>query len=101
MTGRAAAANQGVGVVSRGQAELLRMLIERKASEAQKIRPVPRDPTEAVVRLPTSWAQQRLWFIDQLDGSSTAYHIPWTIGLRGVLHYEALQKALDTLVQRH
>ena len=48
-----------------------------------------------------SFAQQRLWFLDQLEPGSTAYNINFAIRLRGNLNEQALQAALDYLVQRH
>ena len=52
--------------------------------------------------LPLSWAQQRLWFLDQLDSAaSAAYHLPASERLDGVLDVEALQAALDCIVARH
>jgi amino acid adenylation domain-containing protein len=52
--------------------------------------------------LPLSWAQQRLWFIAQLDAkASTAYHIPGGLRLRGSLDRHALRAALDRIVERH
>lgn len=51
--------------------------------------------------IPLSWSQQRLWFIDRLEGGSTAYHIPVVVRLRGILQRAALHAALDELVQRH
>ncbi|HEY6926160.1 MAG TPA: amino acid adenylation domain-containing protein, partial [Steroidobacteraceae bacterium] len=51
--------------------------------------------------LPLSWSQERLWFIDQLEGGSAAYHIAGSVRLHGVLDKAALQRALDTIVERH
>ncbi|WP_370640379.1 amino acid adenylation domain-containing protein, partial [Myxococcus sp. XM-1-1-1] len=50
---------------------------------------------------PASFAQQRLWFIQQLDPASTAYHIPLAFSLRGPLDTQALERALNELVRRH
>ena len=51
--------------------------------------------------LPLSLAQQRLWFIDQLDAkASRAYHMPAALRLSGQLHRDALKAALDRLVAR-
>ncbi|WP_040072074.1 condensation domain-containing protein, partial [Pseudomonas batumici] len=62
-------------------------------------------PIEAVSRdqdLPLSLAQQRLWFLDQLDhAASVAYHMPAALRLRGRLDRHALQRALDRIVARH
>jgi non-ribosomal peptide synthetase component F/acyl carrier protein len=52
--------------------------------------------------LPLSWAQQRLWFLDQLDpAASVAYHIPAGLRLHGTLDRTALQAALDQIIARH
>ncbi|WP_420129475.1 amino acid adenylation domain-containing protein [Longimicrobium sp.] len=51
--------------------------------------------------LPLSFAQQRLWFIDQLEGASAAYHLPMNLRLGGELDREALVRALERIVARH
>ena len=52
--------------------------------------------------LPLSFAQQRLWFLAQLDsGFSDAYHIPLALRLCGQLNVMVLQQALDALWSRH
>ncbi|WP_243746213.1 condensation domain-containing protein, partial [Tahibacter aquaticus] len=51
--------------------------------------------------LPLSFAQQRLWFIDRLEGGSTQYNMPVALRLQGELDTNALQQALDALVARH
>ncbi|WP_244662075.1 non-ribosomal peptide synthetase [Mesorhizobium huakuii] len=48
-----------------------------------------------------SFAQQRLWFLAQLDEGSTNYHIPLALRLRGVLDRSAWQRSLDRLLARH
>ncbi|RON67089.1 non-ribosomal peptide synthetase [Pseudomonas fluorescens] len=58
--------------------------------------PVPRDGA-----LPLSFAQQRLWFLAQMEGANTAYNIPVALRLRGRLHDDALQRALARIVARH
>ncbi len=50
---------------------------------------------------PLSAMQQRLWFLDQLQPGSRAYHLPWAARLRGRLDRRALQAAVDALVARH
>ena len=51
--------------------------------------------------LPVSFAQQRLWFLAQMEGVSAAYHIPFGLHLRGELDEDALRHALDRIVARH
>jgi hypothetical protein len=48
-----------------------------------------------------SYAQQRLWFLDQFQGKSTEYNVPEALRLRGELDYSALERALSAIVQRH
>ncbi|NWE18993.1 non-ribosomal peptide synthetase, partial [Pseudomonas sp. P7548] len=51
--------------------------------------------------LPLSYAQERQWFLWQLDPDSAAYHIPSALRLQGALDLAALQRSFDTLLARH
>jgi amino acid adenylation domain-containing protein len=51
--------------------------------------------------LPLSFAQQRLWFIEQLEPGSAAYHVSFLFQLHGPLDVEALRRALQHIVRRH
>ncbi|MCA1702416.1 MAG: condensation domain-containing protein, partial [Actinobacteria bacterium] len=52
-------------------------------------------------RLPLSYAQERLWFIDRFEGTSVEYNMPEALRLRGELDLRALVQTIQTLVQRH
>jgi amino acid adenylation domain-containing protein/non-ribosomal peptide synthase protein (TIGR01720 family) len=52
-------------------------------------------------RLPLSYGQRRLWFLDQLQGASTEYSMQQALRLRGKLDVEALEMAINTIVERH
>ncbi|WP_282362188.1 non-ribosomal peptide synthetase, partial [Pseudomonas sp. PS01300] len=51
--------------------------------------------------LPLSYAQERQWFLWQLDPQSSAYHLPAALRLRGALDVAALQRSFDSLLARH
>jgi amino acid adenylation domain-containing protein len=63
---------------------------------ASPIAPVPRDG-----ELPLSFAQQRLWFIDQLEPGGSVYNFPAAVRLKGPLNMAALKQSLDEIVKRH
>ncbi|MES2733434.1 MAG: non-ribosomal peptide synthase/polyketide synthase [Bacteroidota bacterium] len=50
--------------------------------------------------IPLSFSQERLWFIDQLEGS-LAYHMPVALRLKGALNHDAITLALQAIVNRH
>jgi amino acid adenylation domain-containing protein len=51
--------------------------------------------------LPLSFAQQRLWFLHELDPASPAYNMPGAVRLRGRLRIEALAASLEAVAGRH
>ncbi|TCP59049.1 amino acid adenylation domain-containing protein [Tumebacillus sp. BK434] len=62
------------------------------------IAPVPRDGTTA---LPLSYAQQRLWFLDQLEPGSIAYNVPFGVRITGALNTDVLARTINEIVARH
>lgn len=51
--------------------------------------------------IPLSYAQQRLWFIDQLTPGGSVYNVPAAVRIEGALNFGALQRALEEIVRRH
>ena len=79
--------------------DLLRLLSwSRRSARATG---VPLEPVARDTVLPLSWAQQRLWFLDQLEPGSPAYNISWTVRLRGRLDVDALTAAFNSVLGRH
>lgn len=59
------------------------------------------EPYEELARYPLSYAQQRLWFLEQLEGASALYNIPWALRLTGPLDLEALRLSVNEVIRRH
>jgi hypothetical protein len=79
--------------------ELAQEIAQARGGEAR--RRVALEPRPRKGRLPLSAAQRRLWFLWQLEPSSSAYNMPCAVTLRGRLDVAALSTALDALVERH
>ncbi|MEA5552827.1 amino acid adenylation domain-containing protein [Anabaena cylindrica UHCC 0172] len=58
-------------------------------------------PRQYQENLPLSFAQQRLWFLDQLQPNSTAYNLAYTFEIQGLLNISALEQSIDQIIQRH
>ncbi len=84
------------------QAVLQQRLRKRMASHREGLRDPGIPIADRSRQLPLSPAQQRLWFLDQLDkAASAAYHMPAALRLLGRLDLPALQATLDGLIARH
>src|SRR2546423_8014768 len=86
-------------LASEPQANTLLPPIVPVARERRRIA-LPDGKDEGFV-LPVSFAEQRLWFLDQLEPDSTAYNVPLAVRLRGDLDVAAMEHALAALVARH
>ncbi|HLF26569.1 MAG TPA: amino acid adenylation domain-containing protein, partial [Anaerolineae bacterium] len=58
-------------------------------------------PVSRAGELPLSFAQERLWFIDQLVPGSSAYNIPTALRIKGDLDVAALESSLNEVIRRH
>ncbi|RKG69098.1 amino acid adenylation domain-containing protein, partial [Corallococcus exercitus] len=103
-------------VVSRVRATLgvelpLRTLFEASTVEAlalkladarpTALRAPPLRPVSQAGAVPLSFAQQRLWFLDQLTPGDASYNIPTALSLKGRVDVESLRRAFEALVSRH
>ena len=81
-------------------AETIEAELRAEGGMAPRIERMARATREADV-MPLSFAQQRLWFIDQLEPGNPVYNTPRGVRLRGTLDIAALERALTEVVRRH
>src|SRR5262249_43436794 len=77
-------------------AERVESALQGESRAADPITPIDRNKT-----LPLSWAQQRLWFLDQLEPGNPAYNVPFVFCLTGDLNVPALEASLSDILRRH
>ncbi|MDH0732573.1 non-ribosomal peptide synthase/polyketide synthase [Pseudomonas sichuanensis] len=88
-----------VGALSAKERKALARMLKEKGIDLFAVAPVFKRDPQAPLRL--SYAQQRQWFLWQLDPHSAAYNIPTALRLQGELDHGALQAAFATLLARH
>ncbi|HEX2189999.1 MAG TPA: amino acid adenylation domain-containing protein, partial [Longimicrobiaceae bacterium] len=93
--GSAAAAPGGLDGLSPER----RLLLQRRLMQRAAAQRIPRRGDDGPA--PLSFAQQRLWFIHQLDPRGAAYNMPVPLRLRGTLDVGVLRRAVSEVVRRH
>jgi len=89
--------SQRIAQLSPEKRELLLQRLNQTTVESAKILPQSRDTHT----FPLSFAQQRLWFFNQLEPDSCAYNLPTALRLTGQLNIAALEKSINAIIQRH
>jgi hypothetical protein len=75
-------------------------LVERIAREGMaKIKPIPLYPRSE--KMPLSYSQERLWFLEELTPGNYAYNMPSAIRLKSKLHLDCFERALNEILARH
>ncbi len=82
------------------EAPTVTQLARRLADHAGELRPAL-TPQARPRALPLSYAQERLWFLNQLEGPSATYNMAFALRLTGDLHRQTLQDALNDVINRH
>ena len=85
--------------LSARKAAILEYLQQAESLTTSKDSAIPRIARDQA--LPLSFGQQRLWFLDRLEGASATYNMPLAVQLDGNLNIAALEKVLDEIVRRH
>ncbi|HYR82568.1 MAG TPA: amino acid adenylation domain-containing protein, partial [Terriglobia bacterium] len=74
----------------------------RRSQEGFTFPPLVRRPREAgATRFAQSFAQQRLWFLDQLEPQTATYNLPIAMRVQGDLDVKALEQTLNEIIRRH
>ncbi|HZE68262.1 MAG TPA: amino acid adenylation domain-containing protein [Pyrinomonadaceae bacterium] len=60
-----------------------------------------REERDSAETFPVSFAQQRLWFLAQLEPNNHSYNVPQTLRLKGVLNFNALEQTINAIIARH
>jgi amino acid adenylation domain-containing protein len=69
--------------------------------DAGQMLTIPLLPAARTKYMPLSYAQQRMWFLDQLNPGSAMYNMPFEMRLSGQLDFDALQRSLNRIAERH
>ncbi|MBB6249458.1 non-ribosomal peptide synthetase, partial [Rhodanobacter sp. A1T4] len=83
------------------EAPTIAALMLKVAAADTGVNAPPLLPVDRVAPLPLSFAQARLWFLDQLERHTATYNIPSAVRLTGQLKVEALARTLNEIVRRH
>ena len=86
--------------LSPAQRELLLFRMNRVHKQKNEQQRIPRRSKEGEP-LPLSFAQLRLWFLDQFNPGSAAYNVPATVHLGGAIDLEAFERAIGEILRRH
>ncbi|MGH1392474.1 MAG: amino acid adenylation domain-containing protein [Trichormus sp.] len=81
------------------KSEIINFLRQAQSSATNYTQAIPPAPRNG--NLPLSFAQQRLWFLEQLQPDSYTYNLPTAVRLTGILDVELLERSLNTIIQRH
>ena len=93
-------AKRFAGLSREQRAALFQQLKEKKAGAQAGPPSIRRQSRESRV-FPVSFAQQRLWVLDQFEPNNSLYNIPELFWVRGPLDPEVLRRALEAIVNRH
>ncbi|PXW35062.1 UNVERIFIED_CONTAM: amino acid adenylation domain-containing protein [Williamsia faeni] len=83
------------------EAPTVEALAARLAAQADSGGRLPLVRRDGAGDVPLSFAQQRMWFLNQFEPDSAAYNIPFAVRLRGRLQTDALRAAVGDLIERH
>ena len=91
--------SQRIAALPPDKLSLLAMRLKQKETNSSRWSMIPK--RKHFTDLPLSFAQERLWLIDQMEKERGLYNIPSALLLRGDLDLNALEQSLNAIVRRH
>jgi amino acid adenylation domain-containing protein len=90
-----------IASLSPAKLELLAQRLKKRSGEGTEKQEIERRPRDSNAPPRLSYAQQWLWFLDQLEPGSLAYNISTAVCLTGQLNLAALERSLEEVIRRH
>jgi len=87
-----------VAKLSPEKLELLMRRLNQKRGDVSRTKITPQNRSNS---LPLSFAQARLWFLNQLEPSSLTYNLPTAVSLKGLLIVPAIERSINEIQRRH
>ncbi|UAA39976.1 amino acid adenylation domain-containing protein [Paraneptunicella aestuarii] len=85
-----------IAAIKNNKAEILAWFSDQQFTSVADIEPISRDKD-----LPLSYAQQRLWFIDRMDGASTQFNMPSEFIVEGAFNTQIASDVIRQIIARH
>jgi len=93
--------SQRIANLSPAKLELMLRQLGKSKTASANGQPISRRMSTGTTLPPASFAQEGLWFLNQLEPDSPAYNVPLTVRLDGALNIAALERSLSEVVRRH
>ena len=81
--------------------QTLSQALEAISEQQRSVNLLPIKPSYRPSLIPLSFSQERLWFLEQLEGKNSAYTMTGALQLTGSLNLEALEKSINKIISRH
>ncbi len=79
--------------------EILELIRQTEKSSRTEVPTIPKVSFDS--NPPMSFAQERLWFLEELQPGNSAYNMSWALKIEGELHRDALEESLNEVIKRH
>jgi hypothetical protein len=91
--------SKDIANLSAEQRTILELRLKKKRESVSPIQRIPRQSD--LNCFPLSFAQERLWFLHQLEPNNSVYNVPRAVRFRGQLNLVAIEQSFNEIVRRH